>query len=176
MRAEIAHKRVTSRLSAAALRARWRQMAGDPLLAAIPYKLELNEKGSIEVSPATVRHAFQQAFVAGELRRLLPHGSTFVECPIETEIGVRVADVAWGSVEFMRRHRDDDPFEAAPELCVEVLSPSNTRAEIDEKVAAYLAAGAREVWLVGESGSLEIIGPDGARPSSELEITLTWPR
>jgi hypothetical protein len=79
-------------------------MADDPLLRVIPYKLELNEKGSIEVSPATVRHAFQQAFVAGELRRLLPNGSTFVECPIETEIGVRVADVAWGSCEFMSRH------------------------------------------------------------------------
>jgi Uma2 family endonuclease len=176
MRALIAPQRAASRLSVAELRARWRQLADDPLVAAIPYKLELNEKGSIEVSPAAPRHAFVQAFVASELRRLLPAGSSFTECPIETEIGVRVADVAWASAEFLTRHTLDDPFESAPELCVEVLSPSNTRAEIDAKVAAYLAAGAHEVWLVRENGSLEIIGPDGSRPSSELGISLTVPR
>ena len=172
----IAQKRVVSRLSAAALRERWRQMADDPLLRAIPYKLELNEKGSIEVSPATPRHALLQSLINAELHRLLPAGSTFVECPIETEIGVRVADVAWASRDFLVGRALDEPFGRAPELCIEVLSASNTRAEIDEKVGAYLAAGAREVWLVGESGAIEIIGPEGARPSSELGVTLTLPR
>lgn len=172
----IAQKRVVSRLSVAALRERWRQMADDRLLRAIPYKLELNEKGSIEVSPATPRHGLLQAQVNAELRRLLPAGSTFVECPIETETGVRVADVAWASHDFLAGRTLDEPFERAPELCIEVLSRFNTRAEIDEKVRAHLAAGAREVWLVGESGAIEIIGPEGARPSSELGITLTLPR
>src|SRR5947207_13629152 len=64
VRAVIAQKRVVSRLSAAALRERWRQMADDPLLRAIPYKLELNEKGSVEVSPATPRHALLQSLTA----------------------------------------------------------------------------------------------------------------
>ena len=72
VRAVIAQKRVVGRLSAAALRERWRQMADDPLLRAIPYKLELNEKGSIEVSPATPRHALLQSLTATELRRSLP--------------------------------------------------------------------------------------------------------
>ena len=35
-----------------------------------------------------------------------------------------------------------------PDLAVEVVSPSNTRAEIREKVLEYLAAGARLVWVV----------------------------
>ena len=47
-------------------------------------------------------------------------------------------------------------FRVAPDVCVEVLSPANTRPEMAAKTAAYLAAGAREVWLVGEDGVREI--------------------
>jgi Uma2 family endonuclease len=176
MSAVTTQRRTADRLSAADLRARWKQMAADPLVTAIPYKLELNEKGSIEVSPATPRHGSLQVFVAGELRRLLSGGSTFVECPIETEIGVRVADVAWGSADFLSRHSVDAPFESAPELCVEILSPSNTRAEIAAKVNAYLAAGAREVWLVTERGPLEIITAAGPQSSSVFGVELVVPR
>lgn len=35
-----------------------------------------------------------------------------------------------------------------PDLAVEIVSPSNTRAEIREKVLEYLAAGTRLVWVV----------------------------
>lgn len=36
----------------------------------------------------------------------------------------------------------------APDLAVEVLSPSNTAAEIQEKVLEYLECGSRLVWVV----------------------------
>ena len=36
----------------------------------------------------------------------------------------------------------------APDLAVEVVSPNDTAAEVDEKVQEYLAAGARRVWVV----------------------------
>jgi Uma2 family endonuclease len=36
----------------------------------------------------------------------------------------------------------------APDLAVEVVSPSNTVAEIQEKVLEYLAAGTQMVWVV----------------------------
>ena len=35
-----------------------------------------------------------------------------------------------------------------PDLAVEIVSPSNTRAEIREKVLEYLAAGTQLVWVV----------------------------
>jgi Uma2 family endonuclease len=38
------------------------------------------------------------------------------------------------------------PF--APDLAVEVVSPSDTAVEIDEKIALYFAAGSRLVWIV----------------------------
>jgi Uma2 family endonuclease len=39
-------------------------------------------------------------------------------------------------------------FPFAPDLAVEVLSPSNTVSEIDEKITMYFAAGSRLVWIV----------------------------
>ena len=175
MNATTAERTTVHRLSRAQLRKRWLQMADDPLLAAIPYKLELNEKGSIEVSPPSTRHAFLQAFVARELHRFRPEGSTFTECGVETQIGIRLPDVAWASPEFIARHGMATPLPSAPEICVEVLSPSNSPAEMDEKVAAYLEAGAVEVWLVPENGAVEIIAKSGRRSSSSLGIELTLP-
>jgi len=176
MSATIATGSPARRLSPAQLRERWLRMIEDPLLARIPFKLELNERGAIEVTPATTRHAFLQAFVAKELGTLRPEGSTFTECPIETAIGVRVPDVAWASPEFMARHGMPTPLPNAPDLCIEILSPSSSRVEMDEKVAAYLAAGAREIWLVGEDGDMQIFSEHGLASSSLLGIEIELPR
>ena len=93
----------------------------------------------------------------------------------ETEIGVRVPDVVWASPEFMQRHGTESVLRAGPELCVEVLSPTNTAAEIGEKVAAYLAAGAREVWLVGDDSVPQIHTSEGLVPVSGLGFEIPRP-
>jgi len=175
MNATVAKPQAGYRLSRAELRQRWQQLAADPLVAAIPFKVELNEKGAIEVSPPTTRHGYLQAFVSHELRVQRPDGTTFTECPVETDIGVRVPDVVWASPEFMQRHGGESEFRAGPELCVEVLSPTNTHAEIDEKVAAYLAAGAREVWVVGDDGVPQIHTSAGRVAVSTLGFALPRP-
>ena len=156
MSATVAKPSAGYRLSRTDLRRRWIALTNDPLVAAIPFKVELNEKGAIEVSPPTVRHGVVQAFIARELARQRPEGTTITECPVETEIGVRVPDVVWASPEFMQRHGSDSTLRVGPELCIEVLSPTNAPAEIAEKVAAYLTAGALEVWIVGDDGVPEI--------------------
>jgi len=163
------------RLSRAELRRRWQQLAGNPLIAAIPFKIELNEKGAIEVSPPTTRHGVIQAFVTRELARQRPEGTTITACPVETDIGVRVPDVVWASPAFMQRHGAEDTFRAGPDLCVEVLSPTNTSAEIAEKVAAYLAAGAHEVWVVGDDGVAQIHTTSGRVAASALGFELPHP-
>jgi Uma2 family endonuclease len=172
MNATVAKPETGHRLSRAELRRRWDELADDPLVAAIPYKVELNEKGVIEVSPPTTQHASLQFSVAYELRRQRPEGTTFTECPVETEIGMRIPDVVWASSEFIQAHGGEAQFRAAPDLCVEVLSPRNTRAEMAEKIAAYLAAGAREVWLVGENGAPEIYTNAGRVATSTLGFEL----
>ncbi len=172
MNATIVKQQAPARLSRLELRRRWEQMLHDPMLADVPGKLELTEKGTIELSPAGIPHGILQAFVAGELRRLRPDGTTITECAIETDLGVRVPDVAWASAEFMGRHGMAGPWPYAPELCVEVLSPSNTELEMRQKIAAYLAAGAVEVWLVKEDGTVQMLNELGPVPVSSLGIAL----
>lgn len=49
----------------------------------------------------------------------------------------------WDAVLDLRRF-----FRGAPDLAVEIVSPSNRAGEMHAKVADYLAAGARLVWIV----------------------------
>ncbi len=44
---------------------------------------------------------------------------------------------------------------------MEILSPSNTVKEMQDKVLLYLAKGAKEVWLVSESGKTVIYQAQG---------------
>ena len=63
-----------------------------------------------------------------------------------SERTVRVPDVAL--VLTGRQLATDRPIEGAPDLAVEVISPSNSPREIDQRVSDYFAAGCRRVWLV----------------------------
>ena len=60
-------------------------------------------------------------------------------------------------------------FIKAPEICVEVLSPSNTLEEITEKIALYFQSGAREIWIC-DRGTLRFhfSATPEIRPSSEM--------
>jgi len=175
MNATIVKQHSSTRLSPAELRGRWLRMLDDPVLADVPGKLELTEKGTIELSLASTRHGILQAFVAGEMQRLRSDGTAMTECGIETDIGIRVPDVAWASSEFMRRHGTATPLPRAPELCVEVLSPTNSRPEIEQKTAAYLAAGAIEVWLVAEDGTVEMLDERGRVAKSCFGMAIVPP-
>ncbi|MBZ5610721.1 MAG: Uma2 family endonuclease [Acidobacteriia bacterium] len=62
----------------------------------------------------------------------------------------RKPDVAVMSGEALRRAEQDRtlPLEGAPELAIEVASPSDTSAMIGRKVDHFLAAGSKTVWAV----------------------------
>ncbi|MGH7481180.1 MAG: Uma2 family endonuclease [Longimicrobiales bacterium] len=50
-----------------------------------------------------------------------------------------------------------------PDLAVEVVSPSNTFAQLQEKVQDYLGAGSREVWIVDPAARRVVVhAPRGA--------------
>jgi Uma2 family endonuclease len=63
---------------------------------------------------------------------------------------VRIPDVAYVSWDhFPNRQLPREPIPAvAPDLAVEVLSESNTEAEMKRKLRDYFAAGTRLVWFV----------------------------
>lgn len=161
--------------SSEALLLRWEEVLRDPSLQDLPYKIELNAWGKVEMSPASVRHGWLQAALAAEFKQQLRDGVTLTECPIFTDIGIRVPDVVWASANFMRQHASVSPFPRAPEICVEIVSPPNVAAEITEKTRAYLAAGAEEVWLVSEDGSIRFIDRFGEKAKSGFPISATLP-
>jgi Uma2 family endonuclease len=156
-----------------ALLARWDELSRDPSLQDLPYKIELNAWGKVEMSPAAVPHAWLQSEVTVGLKQQLPDGLTLTECPILTSIGIRVPDVVWASNAFMLHHTGVSPLPRAPEICVEVLSPSNVEAEITEKTRAYLAAGAEEVWWVAANGTIRFFDRDGEKGQTRFAVALS---
>lgn len=149
----------------------WQEVLADKSLQDLPYKIELNEKGFIEMSPASFLHSLLQ----GRLTKLLGNhleGEVFTELAVQTTKGVRVPDVAWGSQEYVDKHINEVYASSAPELCVEVISPSNTREEMQEKVELFLKAGAQEVWLVTEDGRITYHGPQGLQVQSNFNIDI----
>ena len=62
----------------------------------------------------------------------------------------------------------DTPYLQAPELCVEIRSPSNSIGEMLAKKDLYLARGAQEFWLVDEEGHLSFYSYGGKQELSTL--------
>jgi Uma2 family endonuclease len=161
-------------ITSEALLSRWEEVLRDPALQDLPYKVELNSWGKVEMSPANNRHSRLQGELAAELRRQL--GATvFTQCSILTKIGIRVPDVAWASSNFMTAYGEITPYMRAPEICVEIISPSNVQAEIEEKKRAYLETGAEEVWLVSEDGSIRYFDRSGEIAKTGFPATVTLP-
>jgi Uma2 family endonuclease len=155
-----------------ALALRWAELCADPRWDDWPGKIELNGLGVIEMSPATNRRGIRQAAICRALAEQLPVGTAIVECSFFTSDGVRVPDVAWASAAFMTRHGESSPFPQAPEICVEVRSPSNTDAEMAHKTRLFLEAGALEVWIVSDSGGWQVFDAGGAQSASRFGVDL----
>lgn len=134
----------------------WSEVIDNPLLKDLPFKIELNRFGKLLMSPASNKHGIAQSRIGALLTNKHPNGVTISECSIQTPEGTKVADVAWASDAFIEEWGTVTPFPRAPELCVEIVSPSNSREEMQIKTALYLEAGAEEVWVVYIDSHLEI--------------------
>lgn len=107
---------------------------------------------------------------ASLLNRLLPDGEIIMGCAVEIADGVREADTVWCSRERWEIIKDETASSVAPEICVEVISRSNTAAEMMTKRALYIAAGAKEYWLCNREGEMRFF--DGTK---ELEQSVMCP-
>lgn len=61
---------------------------------------------------------------------------------------VRAPDVAFVVADRVADRLPTQFFPGPPDLAVEVLSPSDTASEVQEKAEAWLVSGCKEVWLV----------------------------
>ena len=150
---------------------RWTELLADPELTRFEGRIETDRHGHIIMNPPpAAHHGSLQGEIVYLLRTLMSEGRVLPECPISTADGVKAADVAWASPQSVRALGNRVCFPRVPEICVEVLSPSNTEAEIDEKMLLYFDAGAGEVWLCSWTGAMSffIAGNDEPLQSSRL--------
>ncbi len=116
-----------------------------------PFFHELRHGEPVEVTRPKLKHTLIQR----NLRRLLETvaaRASFVEIELafraRPEYELRVADVAYISAEHWKSANPEDNYRGVPDLVIEVLSPSNTVAEIYEKEKLCLENGGQEFWVV----------------------------
>ena len=146
----------------------WTDVMSNPILKDLPFKIELNQFGKILMSPASNHHGRTQMHIGYRLMNALTTGEVIAECSIQTDKGVKVADVVWASADFIAQFAYETPYPKAPEICIEIISPSNSKAEMTEKIALYLAKGALEVWMVDKNGKIQTFNKTGEIEKSRL--------
>jgi Uma2 family endonuclease len=135
----------------------------------VPYKVETNARGQLILSPPKPEHSVPQFTVSRLVYEALGEvvGPEFA---VHTSEGVKVPDVIWISEErWAQVPEGAEASPVVPELCVEVMSATNTEAaEMDEKRRLYFEGGAKEVWIVSQSHAVRFFDPDGEIEQSAL--------
>lgn len=118
------------------------------------------EHGEVQLSLGSLIKVFLKT---NKIGRVLPESGVITERKDDT---VRGPDISYYSKERLPLDKrvvgyHDQP----PDLCVEVVSPSNTRKQLREKIKEYFFAGVRMVWVVEpEDRSVTILrAPDEGR-------------
>lgn len=152
---------------------RWRELCADPTFEDVAGKIELTEWGQIIMSPVGKSHGIAAMRIGEALRKALG-GHAMGEVGVATAIGVRAPDVAWCSDAYLAGHPEEMPLSTAPELCVEIASPTNALPKLREKAMAYVNAGAIEAWIVHPgSKEVEIYGREGRREGTSFAVDVT---
>lgn len=118
-------------------------------------KQELVRGEIVTMSMPGFRHGRVQPRVAAKLliyEQMSKRGRVTTESGMITEHDpdtVRGPDVAFWSFERLPLHLEPEVYpDVAADLCVEILSPSNRRDKMLEKLREYFASGVRMVWII----------------------------
>lgn len=146
----------------------WQEVCEHSELQNLPFKIELNEYGQIIMSPLKVIHSLLQGEITRLLLKHIKNGAVFPECAIYTPKGIKVADVVWASNDRLAQIKNEPYCSIAPEICIEVLSNSNSSKEMDEKKQLYFNQQAQEFWLCNAQGAMRFFNPKTELLHSEL--------
>jgi Uma2 family endonuclease len=145
-------------------------------------RYELRHGEVIELPPPKNRHFRLQQ----QLRDLLDTAAVAAGAGrVYTEVGFRalpdhefrVADVAFISTQRLAKFQSEEYFLGAPEIVIEVVSPSNSLSELFEKEKLCLENGCLQFWVVdGDRRQVKVSTPDGRTISykSGQEIPLLF--
>ena len=130
-----------------------------------PVYHELRQGELTSVTRPKLKHAVIQGRLRDALRAVAPQGS-FVDTEAAfralPEYELRVADVAYLSAERWKTADLEDNIRGAPDLVIEVLSPSNSASEIYDREMLCLENGGQEFWVVDpDRRQVKVSTPDG---------------
>jgi Uma2 family endonuclease len=78
-------------------------------------------------------------------------------------VTMRIPDLSFVAADRISAPDEKGYYYLAPDLAIEVISPSETRKETAEKIADYLRFGSRQVWEVDpEKKQVTVHLPDGS--------------
>lgn len=146
----------------------WEALCQDSRFQDLGYKVELQRNGKIVMSPASIRHGLIQSLVSNMLAGLLPDGQTATEAALQTPMGILVPDVIWCGPAWLALESAATAASSAPEICVEIMSASNSLAEMKDKRIAYFEAGCLEFILIDLKGFASFFSPEGQLGQSAL--------
>ena len=149
---------------------RWAEIMADSVIDGSISKIETDREGHVIMSPSAGKdHGDRQAEIAYQMKLLLPIGGVLTECGVSTREGNKTPDISWISIHHPQfRQTDVKVLNPAPEICAEVLSPSNSAEEIELKKRLYFEEAAQEVWICGLEGQMEFFSPAGELKGSKL--------
>ncbi len=118
-------------------------------------RVELRKGEIVRMSPAGHEHGVVALAIGSALREFVRRHKLGKAYGAETGFtlsrdpdNVRAPDAAFVSAErAARQTRREGFFDGAPDLAVEVISPTDTVEEIEQKVLEYLDAGTKLVWV-----------------------------
>ncbi len=121
----------------------------DELTASDERRFELIEGEIIEMAPPTIPHQNVVLNAAFTLKPLIPDGRIFVS-PIEVyldENNIPQPDLVWVAAHSICKI-EHKRLVGAPDLVIEILSPSTAKRDKTAKFALYEKYGSREYWIV----------------------------
>jgi Uma2 family endonuclease len=126
--------------------------------------LELHHGEAVIMPPPKWRHQILQDRIASVFKRQLGNSGT-VLCEMAfrpaAEHEVWQADVGYVCGGRAALTREDEYLNGAPDLVVEVLSPSNTADEIDDKRTISMANGCQSFWVINDRRKLVAVTEGG---------------
>lgn len=151
---------------------------------------ELIEGELVPVTPQITR----SARIAGRLFRVLADyvedrnlGEAFIETPFVLTVDsnwvtrARVPDVMFVTANRLTQLAETDPdwdtkpLALVPDLVIEVVSPTDSHADVQKKITRYLDDGVRQAWLIEPGGQTVTIYTPHSKQLTHLiaEDTLT---
>ncbi|SPE40736.1 hypothetical protein SBA3_3890007 [Candidatus Sulfopaludibacter sp. SbA3] len=127
---------------------------------------ELHHGEVVALTRPKARHWKLQSRLLAVLQpKLRNFGGLSIEVPYRpvAEFELRAADVAAISKSRWDAIDPDGDLRGAPDLVIEVKSPSNTRRQLQELAALCLANGALEFWIVDpDASAVSVVRAEGS--------------